>query len=173
MGFFTEWGQNRRRRKGWDEAHAYGRSGNFAAAAKVYERLATESLQYNELIYEGDCHDAFEFWLKAANPENALRNARAALKVVSASDWIIESDDTIDDVCKMVGELYGAGYESAAEIFANEINTELVKHELKPRFQTKHGKFPMACPQCGGTLPFTYSDVSVTCPFCSSVIRAE
>lgn len=79
MGFFTEFRQNRRRSKAWDEAHGYGRSGNFAAAAEVYERLAAESLQYNELI----------------------------------------------------------------------------------------------CPQCGGTLPFTYNDVSVTCPFCSSVIRAE
>jgi hypothetical protein len=93
--------------------------------------------------------------------------------VVSASDWIIEYENTIGDVCKMVGEFYGAGYASAAEIFANEINAELLKHKLTPRFETKHKKFPAACPQCGGTLPFTYSDVSVTCPFCSSVIRAD
>jgi len=173
MGFFTEFRRNRRRSKAWDEARDYRTTGNFGAAAEVYERLAKESLQYNELIYEGDCHDAFKYWLKADNPENALRNARNALKVVSASDWIIEYDDTMDDVCKMVGELYGAGYTPAAEIFANEINAELVKHKIKPRFETKHTKFPTACPQCGGTLPFTYSDVSVTCPFCSSVIRAD
>jgi hypothetical protein len=141
MGFFTEFKRNRRRSKAWDEARAYDRSGNFAAAAEVYERLAADSLQFKELIYEGDCHDAVNYWLKAGKPEDALRNSRAALKVVSATDWIIECENTIDDVCKIVGELYGAGYAPAAEMFANEINAELSSRidfccstrSLKPR----------------------------------------
>jgi len=173
MGFVTNFKRNRRRRKAWDEAYRLSHSGNFVEAAKIYERMATESLEYNELIYEGDCHDAFKTWLKAANPDNALSNARNALQVIGDSDWIRLSEGTVDDLCKMVGEFYGAGYEPAADLFANEINAELVKNKLPPRFETRHGKFPAACPQCGGTLPFTYSDVSITCPFCKSVIRAE
>jgi hypothetical protein len=50
MGFFTEFRQNRRSSKAWNEARDYSGAGNFAAAAEVYERLAKESLQYNELI---------------------------------------------------------------------------------------------------------------------------
>ena len=172
MGFFTDFKRNRRRSKAWDEAYAYRSANKFAEAAKVYERIASESLQYNELIYVGDCHDAFTDWLKAADPENALRIARDALRVVGSSDWIIKMDHTLEDICKMVGEFYGAGYGTAADLFANEINAELVRNHLPPRFESKHGKFPAACPQCGGNLPFTYSDVSVTCPFCKSVIAA-
>ena len=173
MGFFTNFRRSRRRRKTWDEAYRLSQAGDFAAAAKIYERLATESLQYNELIYEGDCHEACLLWLKAGNPDNALSNARNALRVIGGSDWIRLSDAAVDDICKMVGEFYGAGYAHAADMFANEINAELIKNNLPARFETKHGKFPEACPQCGGTLPFTYSDASITCPFCSSVIRAE
>lgn len=173
MRFFENFRRDRRRSKAWSEAYGFRKAENFAEAAKVYERLALESLQYNELIYEGDCHDAFNYWIKAGNPENALRNARDALRVIGDSDWITDSVDTVDDVCKMVGELYGAGYAPAADVLANEINAKLVAHKLPARFETKHGKFPTACPQCGGVLPFTYSDSSVTCPFCSSAVRAE
>ncbi len=55
----------------------------------------------NELIYESDCHDAFKLWLKAMNVDNALTQARNALRVISASDWL-RSSDTVDDLCKMV-----------------------------------------------------------------------
>jgi hypothetical protein len=173
MGLFNNFKRNRHRSKAWDEAYAYRKAGKFAEAAKVCERIAAESLQYNELIYAGDCHDAFKDWLKAADPENAMRTARDALRVIGSSDWMIEMDDTRDDICRIVGEFYEAGYGAAADLFANEINAELARHQLPPRFETKHGKFPAACPQCGGNLPFTYSDVSVTCPFCNSVIAAE
>jgi hypothetical protein len=172
MGFFADFKRNRRRRKAWDEAYSFKRAGNFAAAAGVYERLAAESLTYNELIYESDCHDAFANWLEARNVDNALAQARAALSVIGATDWI-RSDSTVDDFCKMVGELYVAGYATAADAFQQEINAQLVAHNLPPRTVTKRGKFPETCPQCGGTLPFTNSDESLTCPFCSCVIRAE
>jgi len=172
MGFFLNFKRNRHRRKAWQEAYSLKRAGNFVAAAKVYENIAAESLEYNELIYEGDCHDALECWLKAGNPEMALRNAREALKVIANADWLKDSKTT-DDICKMVGELYAAGYALAADTFANEINDALLAHKLPPRFETKHGKFPLACPQCGGALPSAYSDLSLTCPFCGAVIHAE
>ena len=173
MGFFANFKRSRHRSKAWDQAYGFRKAGRFAEAAKVCERIASESLQYNELIYADDCHDAFKDWLKAANPENALQNARNALRVIGTSDWMLEMDDTLGKICSTVGELYGAGYAAAAELFANEINAELARHKLPPRFETKHGKFPVNCPQCGGNLPFTYSDISVTCPFCNSVIAAE
>jgi len=62
---------------------------------------------------------------------------------------------------------------TAADAFANEINEQLVTKGLPARLETKHGKFPTTCSQCGGALPFTYSEVNLTCPFCSSVIHAE
>ncbi len=173
MGVFTNFKRNRHRRKAWREAYAYRRAGKFAEAAKVGERIAADSLKYNELIYADDCHDAFKDWLKAANPDQAMQNARDALRVIGTSDWMLERDDSMASFCNMVGEFVGAGYSTAAELFANEINAELARHKMAPRFETKHGKFPAACPQCGGNLPFTYSDVSVTCPFCKSVIGAE
>lgn len=173
MGFFADFRRSRRRRKAWDEAYRFKHAGNFAAAAGVYERLAADSLPDNELIYEDDCHDAFRMWLKAKNVDSALIQARNALRVISDSDWLSMSSDTVDDLCKMVGELYVAGYATAADAFEREINEQLVAHNLPPRSETKHGLFPTTCPQCGGALPFTYSDVSLTCPFCSCVIRAQ
>ena len=172
MGFLVNFKRNRHRRKAWSEAYDYKRAGKFSEAAKVYERIAIESLEYNELIYEGDCHDAATCWLKAGHPESALRNAREALKVIARTDWLKESNTT-DDICKMVGEFYEAGYAPAADTFANEINAALVAHNLPPRFDTKHGKFPVVCPQCGGALPTAYTDLSLTCPFCQAVIHAE
>jgi hypothetical protein len=173
MGFFADFRRNRRRSKAWDEAYSFIRVGNFAAAASVYERLAADSVQHNELIYESDCHDAFKMWLKAMNVDNALTQARNALRVISASDWLSSSSDTVDDLCKMVGELYVAGYATAADAFSSEINEQLVAHDLPARSQIKHGKFPTTCPQCGGSLPSTYSDESLTCPFCSCIIHAQ
>jgi len=172
-GFFAKFRRGRRRNKGWDEAYRFKKAGNFAAAAEVYQKLAADSLADNELIYEGDCHDAFIMWLQAKNIDNALGQARSALRVTSDSGCLNWSSSTVDDLCKMVGELYVAGYATAADAFANEINEQLVAKGLPARLETKHGKFPTTCPQCGGALPFTYSDDSLTCPFCSSVIHAE
>src|SRR5881227_2453263 len=100
MGFFTDFKRNRRRSRARNEAYLYRRAENFAEAAKVWERIATESVQYNELIYKDDCHDAFTYWLKAGSPEDALRNARNALRVIGGSEWITDSPDTVDDICK-------------------------------------------------------------------------
>jgi len=173
MGFFANFKRKRRRQKAWDETYRLKGDGNFAEAARVYEQLAAESLEYNELIYEDDCHDAAECWLKAASPEMALRNARNALEVIANTVWIKDSSATVDDICKMVGEFYEAGYAPAADTFANEINAALIRNGLPPRFDTKHGKFPATCPQCGGALPSAFTDLSVTCPFCNTVVHAE
>src|SRR5215831_20117247 len=94
MGFFLDFKRNRNRRKAWQEAYDYKRAGKFAEAARVYERIAAESLEYNELIYAGDCHDAVACWLKASQPEMALRNARDALRVIAKTGWLKDSNTT-------------------------------------------------------------------------------
>jgi hypothetical protein len=172
MSLFEDFRRSRRRNKAWKEAHHFKRAGNFAAAAEVYERLSTDSLHY-ELIYEDGCHDAFKLWLKASNVEKALIQARNALRVISDSDWISKSSDTVDDLCKIVGELYAAGYLSAADTFSREINEELIAHGLPARFDIKRGQFPTSCPQCGGSLPSTFNEESLTCPYCGSVIHGQ
>lgn len=58
-------------------------------------------------------------------------------------------------------------------IYEDEINTALVVHNMAPRFQVTHSKFPALCPHRGGALPLTYADASVTCSFCGSVIQEE
>ena len=173
MGFFADYRRKRRRAKARDEAYHYRQAGRLTEAAEVYERMAAEVRADNELIYEDDCHDAVRAWLQANNPEAALRNARNALKVIANSEWINLSKDTVEDICQMVGEFYAAGYGAAADLFAGEINAALAAHNLPARFQTTHGKFPALCPQCGGALPVNYSDSSVTCSFCGSVIQGE
>jgi hypothetical protein len=173
MGFFANYRRKRSRAKARDEAYRHCHAGEWTEAAEVYERMAAEVREDNELIYEDDCHDAVRTWLKANNPEAALRNARSALNVIANSDWINLSKDTVEDICQMVGEFYAAGYGTAADMFAGDINAALAAHNQPLRFETNHGKFPALCPQCGGTLPSNYSDSSVTCSFCGSVIHGE
>jgi len=173
MGFFADYRIKRRRAKARDEANDHRQAGRLAEAAEVYERMAAEVRAHNELIYEDDCHDAVRTWLQANDPEAALRNGRSALKVIANSEWINLSKDTVEDICQMVGEFHPAGYGAAADLFAGEINAALAAHNLPPRFQTTHGKFPALCPQCGGAIPLTYTDTSVTCSFCGSVIKGE
>src|SRR5882672_3349383 len=76
MSFRTKFRRSRHRRKAWNEAYAFRKAGKFAEAAQVSERLAAETLKYNELIYADDCYDAFKDWLKAEDPDSALRNGR-------------------------------------------------------------------------------------------------
>ncbi len=131
MGLFTNFKRSHRRNKAWNEAYRYRHANNFAEAAKVWEHLAPEALEYNELIYADDCRDAFKLYLQAKDPESALRNARNALRVISDSGWITKSDSTLDDICAMVGELYGAGDATAAEIFSNEITPAPLRNEAR------------------------------------------
>lgn len=173
MGIFTEFRRRRRRSKAWGQAYDFKRQRKFAEAAAVYERLAEDSFKYNLFIYSGDCHDAFRLWLEAKNIDNAMREARKALHAISEKGWIKTSKSAVDDLCKIVGELYVSGYATAADTFAREINEQLEKNGLPPRLEIRRGKFPTTCPQCAGALPFSYSESSVTCTFCGSVVRAD
>jgi hypothetical protein len=102
-GFFQKFFRGRRRNKAWDEAYELKKAGRYAEAAAVYDRIATESLGYNELIYADDCHDAFKLWLKANNPDKAMGEARNALQVLTDAGWPIKTSSTVEDLEKMVG----------------------------------------------------------------------
>jgi hypothetical protein len=173
MGLFTNFQRSRRRSKAWGQAYEFKKQGKLAEAAGVYERLAEDSFQYNLLIYGGDCHDAFKLWLEAKNIDNAMREARKALHALSEKSWLKMSTSAVDELSKMVGELYVSGYATAADTFAREINEQLVLNGLPPQLEIRRGKFPTTCAQCGGALPFTYSESSIPCPFCGAVVHAE
>jgi hypothetical protein len=172
MGFLTNLRRNRFRRKAWSDAYDLRKSGDLVGAAKVCEQLAADSLTFNELIYARDCHDAFQDWLKAGEVAKALTNARNALKLIANSTWFPD-DDIVQDICGMVGELYTAGYTEDADEFACEIDAEYVKHGYQSKFKSKHGNFPITCPQCGAVLPQAENETTITCPFCNSVIHSD
>lgn len=173
MGFFTEFRRDRRRSKAWSRAYDFKKQGKFAEAAAVYDLLAEDSLQYNVLICAGDCHDAFKLWLEAKDIDNAMCEARKALRILSENGWLKTSTTAVDDICKIVGELYVSGYVHAADTFAREINEQLVLSGLPPKLEISRGKFPTTCPQCGGALPLTYTESSIKCPFCEAVVHSE
>ena len=166
--WFREYLRDRRRSKSWREAYDLAQAGRYAEAADVYARRAAEALEYNELIYASDCHDAFKMWIKANEIGRALEEARKALRVLSDTGWLSKSDDSVEKLRGLAGELYVAGYAAEAETFLSEIKEESAAHGSAPA----GGKLPAACPQCGGLLSAARGEAEVTCAYCGSTIRA-
>ncbi len=163
-----------------DETFRLDREGRYADAAERFTGLAGEYTQENPLIYQLYSHDAFNEWLKAKNVDQAMRQASDVLRLLSDTGWLGKSSEAVDDLSKMVGELYVAGYQSEAAWLAEEINRQLVAHGLPARMKQaggmaggvlKAGQFPSVCPQCGGGLPAASGENELTCPYCGSVIR--
>ena len=173
---------DRRRNKAVGEASGLEYDGKYGEAAEVYVQLAAEEGKSNELIYALYCRDAFNLWIKAKNIDKAMAQARDVLRVLSDTGWLKKSDDTVNDLSQMVGELYVAGYTAEADTFSKEINQELVAQGLAPMSvsdkaagsaaTSKAGKLPAICPDCGGPLPDSGGEDEVKCPYCGSVIRA-
>lgn len=173
---------DRRRNKAVGEASDLEYNGKYGEAAEVYARLAAEQGKSNELIYAIYIHDAFNLWLKAKEIDKAIAQAREVLRVLSDSGWLKKSDDTVNDLSQMVGELYVAGYTAEADTFSREINAELVAQGLAPMSgsittasstaSSKTGVLPVNCPDCGGPLPDSGSTDVVKCIYCGSVIHA-
>jgi hypothetical protein len=170
--WFREYLRDRRRSKSWSEAYDLARAGKYAEAADIYAGRAAESLKYNELIYASDCQDAFKMWIKAKNVERALEEARNALRVLSDTGWLSKSDDSVEKLSGLAGELYVAGYAAEAESFLREINEQLAAHGLPHASAPEGAKLPTACPHCGGLLSPPRGETEVTCSYCGSVIRA-
>jgi len=173
----------RRRSKARGEAYRLDYAGKYPEAAGVFTRLAESEVQSNELIYQLYNHYAFNMWLKAKNVEAATEVARDVLRVLSKANWLTKSSDAVDDLSKMVGELYVAGFTTQANAFSKEINDQLVAHGLAPRSTTAGapasqpetrvgvGRLPSICPECGGMLPDTGHEDEVKFPYCGSVVR--
>jgi hypothetical protein len=114
-------------------------------------------------------------WLKAKKADQALLQAGEVLGVLSDTGWLGQSSEAVDDLSKMVGELYVAGYLAEAAKLSDDINLQLAAHGLPPRANTspvRPGQFPSICPQCGGALPSSDTATEIKCPFCGSIIHA-
>ena len=178
--WFREYLRDRRRRKVWGEAYDLAGDGKHAEAAGVYARLAAQMLQDGEpswhTIY---CHEAFQSWLKAKNPECALQEARQALGALSdacrrfSDSRRFSLSSSVEQLSAMVGELYMAGYAAEADTFLREVNEQLAANGL-PHIPAAGGggKLPTTCPQCGGSLSPLRGDDKVPCTSCGCVVRA-
>jgi hypothetical protein len=125
MGSIQRYIRERKSRQLFDQALDYKSQGKFAEAAKVHMLRAELVLNDNELIYSSNCQDAFEMWMKAGEVDKALEQARNALKGYTFSDWLKGENRYIDDLVKMVGELYRADHYDEADAFLKEINAYL------------------------------------------------
>jgi hypothetical protein len=174
--------RDRRRDKAVGEASDLDYNGKPGEAAEVYANLAAEELKSNELIYALYSRDAFKLWLKAKNIGKAMAQARDVLRVMSDAGWLKKSDDTVNDLSQMVGELYVAGYTAEADMYTKEINAALVAQRLAPMVGSDRtagalttlnsGKLPSICPDCGGQLPDAGGKDQVQCLYCGSIIHA-
>jgi LSD1 subclass zinc finger protein len=180
-GTFQRWRRSRRNNQALDQAFSLERDGKYAEAGVVYTRMADEYIVDNPLIYQLYSHDSFRMWLKAKNVDNAQRQADAVLHVLSDTDWIGRSTDAVDDLGKMVGELYVDGYVTEAGTLSNQINQQLKAHGMPPlrvSLETpgaalKIGPSASICPQCGGSLPLSNGADEIRCPYCNSIIHAS
>jgi hypothetical protein len=183
VGAVHRWQRSRRNNLALDEALSLERDGKYTEAAAVYTRMAGEYIADNPLIYQLYSHDSFRMWLKAKDVENALRQAETVLRVLSDTGWISRSDDAVDDLSKMVGELYVAGYVTEAAALSDKINQQLKAHGV-PLLKVypenpgapaalRPGPSASICPQCGGSLPVSNGAGEIRCPYCGSIIHAS
>lgn len=175
-GFLRKSRRSRLDRQAREEAYRLDRQGQYAEAAAVYTRMAQEYPQDNPLIYQLYAHDSFAMWLKAKKPQEAQAQAGDVLRLLADTGWLERSSDAVDDLSKMVGELYVSGYQQEAAELSAEINRQLVAHGLHARavssVSSNPGMFPATCPQCGGALPAAEGVDELKCPYCGSIVRS-
>jgi hypothetical protein len=81
----------------------------------------------------------------------------------------------IDDLVKMVGELYRADHYDEADAFLKEINAYLRSIGEEPvevALWGKAHKFPAECPHCGGQITYRGNQDETPCPFCQTMVAA-
>ncbi len=171
--------RERRRDKVVGRAIDLDQAGKYVEAAEIYAAFAVESLAESELMASLYHQYAFEMWLKANDPQNALDQARHALRMLCTPDgkWLTyNSGENAEKVIVMVSQLYAAGHTAEGQHLASEANEQFEIFGLPVRCAAapvRRSEFPPACPQCAGTLPNSPFHASITCPFCKSVIYAE
>jgi hypothetical protein len=174
----TDFLRTRRRDKLVSRAISHHHKDEFEEAALIYERIAPECLTESELLASLYHGYAFEEWLNAKEAPKALKEARKVLRMLVANDgkWLTyDAGKNADELVSMVSKLYAAGYLDEGEKLAIESNTNFEKYGLPVRcaaVPVGRSKFPSLCTQCGGTLPPSSFEKSITCTFCETVVYA-
>lgn len=185
MGFIKDFIQNyflnspeeRRRSKISREAYDLAEQGRYAEAAEVNARHALEELKDSDLMYSLYCIYAFEMWIKAQEPGEALREARNVLRVYINEDgkWLKYGSAYPDNLMAMVSQFFAAGYAAEAAVFAGEVNRELEKYELPVRcaaVPVRKNIFPVSCSDCGANLSHNPYQETAQCSYCRAIVYA-
>jgi hypothetical protein len=141
--------------------------------------FALQSLSETTLMSSLYRRYAFEEWISAKDPTNALKQSLEALRLLCNEDgkWLLSDDgENADEVISMVSQLYAAGYTVEGAELAAEANKQFELYGLPVRCAAepvRRSRFPANCEQCGGLLPESPFDVSVACTFCRAVAYAE
>ncbi len=166
-------------RQAFDEASQLFDNGQYQEAAEGFAELATSATQFSRPRRVVQLHlRAYEAWLAAKQPANAVTEARSAINAAVS----VRPRKAARITQQVIEDLRAAGYTQEAEAFAKELNAGLMGQAFSVPVgpaspaateKTPAPKLPSMCPQCGGRLPRAYGDDEVECDYCGSVIRAE
>lgn len=176
--FVREYLRERRRSAVVGKAIDLNSEGKFEEAAKIYEDFATEKLSETTLMSSLYRRYAFEMWMSAKKPQQALGQAKEALRLLCEDEgkWLKNDDgENADEIISMVSQLYAAGFTAEGADLAAESNEQFEIHGLPVRCAAepvRRSKFPVSCSQCGGVLPESPFDISINCTFCQTVVYA-
>lgn len=167
-------------REAFDEANQLYTNGQYEDAAEGFAELANTAAQFSRPRRVVQLHlRAYEAWLAAKQPANAIAQARSAINMAAG----IRPRKAARIAQQVIEDLQAAGYTKEAEAFAKELSTGVAGQVVPvsttttsvtaPTEKTPAPKLPSTCPQCGGRLPRAYGDDEVECDYCGTVIRAE
>ena len=151
----------------------------YGEAAEIYSSFAVESRAESDLMASSYHQMSFKMWVKAKEAGKALEEARSSLRMLSTDDgkWLkYNAGEKADGVIQMVSQLYAAGYTDEGQALSAEANTQFETFGLHVRCAAapvRRSEFPSLCTQCGGSLPPGLFDLSITCPFCQTVIYSN
>jgi len=168
-------------REAFDEANQFYTNGQYQEAAEGFAELAATAAQFSRPRRVVQLHlRAYEAWLAAKQPANAVAQARSAISMAAG----IRPRKAARIAQQVLEDLQAAGYTKEADDLARELNAQLTGQSFSipaaspvgtppAPDKTPSARLPNACPQCGGRLPRAYGDDEVECDYCGSVIRAE
>lgn len=167
-------------REVFDEANALYAQAEYEDAAERFTQLAEMAQQFSRPRRAIQLHlRAFDAWVKAKQPANALQQARTAVGFIFTASRPRVALNVVQEV---VNELRANGYSAEADAFAREVNERLAGHGLALATTTASGpaepppppkKFPATCPRCGGRLPRSFGEDEIECDYCGTVVRGE
>ncbi len=168
-------------REAFEEANELFDGGEYAEAAERFTELAELAQNFNRPRRAIQLQlRAYDAWLKARQPANALKQAQAVLNIVFTTGKLRAG---LNIARQVIDELRAAGFKAEADILTKETNERLAAHGLSLASSAapapdaapapRPGKLPTACPQCSGRLPRSFGEDEIECDYCGSIIRAE